>query len=162
MSKMCPFEIRANNIVIALETAGQRVDDFGYQDDPTIETVSRTVGMFLTWLTACEEARLGGPFSEKVIKRLPEVDDQSWGTYILPKPESSLKNRIKSIWGARIAFTHADGEIDLITNFTNKGYALEAEEYLPGVKIENGKMYLNENVFHTAIRSIVHVRDILT
>ena len=159
---MSPFEIRANNIVTAIQAAGQRVDDFGYQDDPTIETVSRTVGMFLTWLTACEEARLGSPFHEKVIDRLPEVDHPSWEIYILPKPQSSLKNRIKSIWGARIAFTHADGEIDLIMNSRNKGYALEAEKYLPGVKIENRKMYLNNSVFHTAIRSMVHVRDILT
>jgi len=54
---MSDFEIRANNIETAIQCAGDRVEGFGYSDDAPEETVSRVVGMFITWLTACEEAR---------------------------------------------------------------------------------------------------------
>lgn len=57
MSNMSDFEIRANNMVTAIETAQQRVEDFGYSNDSPAETVSRIVGMFVTWLTACCQAR---------------------------------------------------------------------------------------------------------
>ena len=34
--------------------------DYGYDDDPVGETVSRVAGMFVIWLRSCEEARQQG------------------------------------------------------------------------------------------------------
>ena len=82
MSEMSEFEIRANNVRTAIETASHRVDDFGCSDDPILESVSRVVGMFITWLTACEEARLHGSFYSKVINQLPINDVPNWATVL--------------------------------------------------------------------------------
>jgi len=161
MSRMSDFEIRANNIHIAIETAGHRVDDFGYSDDSTHESVSRVIGMFITWLTACEEARLQGSFFSKVINQLPANDDPSWDTYIMPQPSTSLKQRVEALWGIRIAFTHGDGDINLITNQNNKNFALNAPNILDGVSIENNVMILNENIYPVAIKTMVQIRDVL-
>ena len=75
MGVMSDFEIRANNI----ETAEQRVTDFGYSYDSPKETVSRVVGMFVIWLTSCEEARhqstsANASFIRNVINQLPVQD----------------------------------------------------------------------------------------
>ncbi len=161
MRIMSAFETRAHNIVTALQATRHRVEAFGYSEDPVNESVSRVFRMFLTWLTACEEARLGGSFHSKVIDLLPDVDDSGWETYIMPKPESTLKQRVQAIWGVRITFTHGDGDIDLITNLRNRDYALNSIKHLPGTKIDNGKLYLSSSVSYTAIRTIVQVRDII-
>jgi len=166
MAAMSKFEIRANNIKTAIELARNRVVDFGYSDDSSQETVSRVVGMFITWLTACEEARQqeatsGASFTKNVIQVLPIEDDSSWVSYIMPPPNSTLRQRAESLWGIRITYTHGDGDIDLITNPNNKNYAINAPNILRGVSIENNKLVLNENVYHEAIRTMVQIRDLL-
>jgi hypothetical protein len=112
---MTDFEVRANNIEVAISGARHRVDDFGYDDDPPEEAVSRVIGMFICWLTACEEARLqgsvpGASFRRDIIDALPLADNPAWDSYIQPPPASSLRKRTESLWGIRIAFTHGDGD----------------------------------------------------
>ncbi len=167
MSRMTDFEMRANNIEIAISDARSRVEDFGYSGDSPDETVSRIAGMFICWLTACEEARFQhtnprATFRTHVIDALPDVDDQNWDTYIMPKPSSSLKQRAEALWGIRIAFTHADGDTNLISNATNKRFAQNSYHHLPGVKLDsNGKLNLAGCNLHTPIRTIVQIRDVL-
>ena len=98
MGNMTDFEIRANNIATAISASHQRVEHFGYSDDPAKESVSRIYGMFITWLTACEEARHQNSYSKSVISALPNIDDPNWKTYISPAPTSTLKQRIESLW----------------------------------------------------------------
>jgi len=166
MAAMSSFEIRANNIETAIQSARGRVKDFGYSDDSPEETVSRVVGMFITWLTACEEARQqeangSASFTRNVIQALPAEDDPNWDTYIMPQPNSTLRQRAESLWGIRIAYTHGDGDTELITNQNNKKYATNAPNILGGVAIQNGKLILNECVYHEAIRTMVQIRDVL-
>ena len=89
--------------------------------------------MFVTWLTSCEEARHQAGYSQSVIAALPDTDDATWGTYISPQPSSTLKQRAQGLWGIRVAFTHGDGELSLISNTTNRTYAGASPNYLPGV-----------------------------
>lgn len=91
---MTDFEMRANNIEIAISAARSLIENFGYEDDSSDETVSRLRGMFICWLTACEEARFQNAhpkatFRSHVIDALPDIDNPSWDTYIMPKPSSS-------------------------------------------------------------------------
>lgn len=163
---MTDFEMRANNIEVAISTVRQRVEDFGYPHESPDETVSRVVGMFICWLTACEEARFqdigaGATFRTAVIDALPTVDDPNWDTYIMPKPSSSLKQRAEALWGIRIAFTHADGDTNLISNSTNRAFAQNAPLHIPGVALENGKLNLSGCNTHTPIRTIVQLRAVL-
>ena len=167
MSRMTNFEIRANNIEIAISDARRRVEDFGYSDDSPNETVSRIAGMFICWLTACEEARFQNiypkaTFRSHVIDALPNVDDPNWKTYIKPKTSSSLKQRAEALWGIRIAFTHADGDTTLINNLTNKTFAQNAPHHIPGVTLEStGRLNLAGCNLHTPIRTIVQLQDVL-
>ena len=162
MKPMSPFEVRANNIEVAISAARERVKDFGYEDDPPEETVSRIIGMFVTWLTACEEARLNKPFTEGVIKALPQTDDPNWQPYIQPPPSSTLRQRAEALWGIRIAFTHADGDTGMIENLRNRTYAEDAAKHIPGVVLgPDKKLRLGMNVCHTAARTIVQVQDVI-
>lgn len=164
---MSDFEIRANNIATSIGAARQRVMDFGYDDDPVDETISRVAGMFITWLTSCEEARHQGidpraTFTKNVIGMLPEGDDASWGEYISPPPTSTLKQRVQALWGIRVAYTHGDGDVTLVTNATNTQYILDAPSIFRGVYIdEDNKLILKGFSFHQAIRTMVQVRDVL-
>jgi hypothetical protein len=156
MSIMSDFEIRANNIKTAIEDSRSRVTHFGYDDDAPTESVSRVVAMFITYLTTCEEARhidnnIDASFSRDVLAKLPEQDDPSWGVYIQPIPTSSLKKRVESLWGVRVAFTHGDGNLSRIKNARNKRFAEDAPLHLPGVSVVNGEMTINESVYHVAI-----------
>ena len=167
MCAMSDFEIRANNIETAIQSARQRVEDFGYSCDSPEETVSRVVGMFITWLTASEEARQqdinnNATFTKNVIQALPVNDDSSWETYIMPQPTSTLRERAESLWGIRVAYTHGDGNIDLIKNTKNKQYALNSQNILEGVLVENNRLILSEGVYHEAIRTMVQIRDVLS
>ena len=166
MTAMSDFEIRANNIETAIQSARERVVDFGYSDDSPEEAVSRVVGMFITWLTACEEARQqesngSASFTRNVIQALPVEDDPNWDTYLQPPPSSTLRQRAEALWGIRVAYTHGDGDIELITNLNNKEYAKNAPNILRGVSIQDGKLILNEGVYHEAIRTMVQIRDVL-
>lgn len=160
MARMTDFEIRANNIATAISASLHRIEDFGYKDDPPIESVSRIYGMFITWLTACEEARHQGSFSKSVIARLPDQDNPNWDTYILPPPTSTLKQRATALWGIRIAFTHGDGDLDLIKP-TNRAYAADAPNHLPGASVVGNRLVLNREIEHTAIRTMVQLRAVL-
>lgn len=122
---MTDFEIRANNIFTGIQNIKTRIVDFGYADDDAVNGVSRIMGMFIVYLTACEETRqnsLGkiGGFTSTDIANLPDIDDASWPTYIEPVPTYTLKDRAKALWGIRIAFTHGDGYVTQITNVTNR------------------------------------------
>lgn len=161
MSAMSDFEIRANNIATAISTSSQRISDFGYEEDAPEEAVSRIYGMFVTWLTACEEARHQTGYSQSVIAALPDNDDPNWSQYIAPAPTSTLKQRAQALWGIRVAFTHSDGDLNLITNTTNNGYANDAPNHLPGVSISNDRLIITEAIQHTAIRTMVQLHDVL-
>lgn len=162
MKPMSPFELRANNLEVAISAVRERVKEFGYEDDPAEETVSRIIGMFVTWLTACEEARLNQQFSVGVIEALPQMDDPSWQPYIQPPPSSTLRQRAEALWGIRIAFTHADGDTTLIKNSRNRMYAEDAAQHIPGVVLgRDKKLRLSMKVCHTAIRTIVQVQDVI-
>ncbi len=122
--------------------------------------------MFITWLTACEEARmqkvkLNAKFRQDIIDKLPEQDDPIWNTYIEPRPSSTLKQRTEALWGIRVAFTHADGEIDLINDARNKEFAENSPKHIPGVRIFKGKLDLSGCNLHTPIRTVVQIRDVL-
>ncbi len=163
---MNEFETRANNIRTAIGAARYRVDNFGYKQDNTEETVSRIIGMFITWLTSTEEARhqddeLNGSFKKDVIDKLPEIDDPTWDSYIKPAPTSTLKSRVESLWGIRIAYTHGDGDISLIRNRTNKNYAIQAVTTFASVELKDDRLHINEGILHEAIRTFVQLRDIL-
>ncbi|MDD5298336.1 MAG: hypothetical protein PHU46_15645 [Rhodocyclaceae bacterium] len=150
----------------AIGGARSRVEDYGYGDDPAHETESRVMGMFITWLTACEEARFQAAnprasFRRDVINALPTQDDPSWGTYILPQPTSSLRQRAEALWGIRIAFTHGDGDTLLITDQVNRSFAQDAPGHIPGASLTNGRLHLTNGIFHTAIRTVVQIRDVL-
>jgi hypothetical protein len=164
MGKMSDFEIRANNILIGIENVRSRVNDFGYSEDSATNSVSHVMGMFITWLTACEESRqnsLGktGGFTATVISILPEIDDPNWSTYIMPLPMSTLKDRVKALWGIRIAFTHGDGDVMQISNMTNRQYAIDSATILPGVTLNGNKLEITEAVSHYAIRTLCQIHD---
>jgi|GEM_PF-6052469 len=166
MKPMTEFELRANNIEIAISGARSRVVDFGYEEDAPAEAVSRVIGMFICWLTACEEARLqsfipNASFRRNVIDVLPIVDDPTWDTYIMPRPTSSLRQRAEALWGIRIAFTHADGDTSLIRDPNNRKYARDAPTHIPGVVLVNEKLILDGCNCHIPIRTIVQLQDIL-
>ncbi len=163
---MSDFEIRANNIATAISNTRQMVEDFGYDDDTPEEAESRVIGMYITWLTATEEARHqqangNASFKRDVIDQLPITDDSSWSSYISPQPTSTLRERVEALWGIRIAFSHGDGDIDLITSPTNKAYAENVPNIFPNIKIENNQMILNSAIINKAIRTMVQVRDVL-
>ena len=125
MGKMSDAEIRARNIEIGISAVGYRVEQFGYPEDPANESASRVLAMYVSYLTACEEARHmrtnpNASFSNDVLKKLPDIDDPSWKNNMNPAPQSSLKRRAESLWGIRIAFTHCDGNVDLIKSATNR------------------------------------------
>jgi len=166
MSLMSDFEIRANNIVTGISGVRSRIEDFGYTDDDAKESVSRVVAMFIAYLTTCEEARhisnnINASFSNDVLAKLPVQDDPTWDAYIDPALTSSLRERVESLWGVRVAFTHGDGDLSLIKNARNKKFAQDAPLHLDGVTIADGKMSLNESVFHIATRTMVQVADLL-
>lgn len=163
---MSDFEIRANNIWTGIQSTRQCIQDFGYSQDSENESVSRVIGMFITWLTSCEEARqndLGrsGSFTQTVISNLPIINNPNWDTYIEPSPTSSLKARAEALWGIRIAFTHCDGNVNNITNLTNQNFARNSVNILPGVSLNNNKLVLNEGISHYAIRSLSQIHDLL-
>jgi hypothetical protein len=165
MAEMSDFEVRANDIWTGISTVKNRVEDFGYASGGN-ETMSNVIGMFITWLTASEEVRqnsLGkiGSFTSTVIKELPEDDDPSWKKYI-GKPLGTLKQRTKSLWGIRIAFTHGNGDIDNITNPVNKEYARLAVKFLPGVKLDGTILELNSSISNHAIRTIIQIQELLS
>jgi len=164
---MTDFEIRANNIFTGIQDIRSRIENFGYNDDNPVNGVSRIMGMFITYLTACEESRqnsLGrnGGFTLTVISNLPDTDDPSWPTYIEPAPTSTLKDRAKALWGIRIAFTHGDGDVMQIKNMTNRQYAIDAATILPGVSLNGNQLEITEGVSHYAIRTISQIHDQLS
>ncbi len=163
---MTSFEIRASNIVTAIEAAHMRISDFGYDDDPIEESISRINGMFITWLTSCEEARhqsndSKASFVKSVIEKLPENDDPEWPTYIEPKLSCTLRQRTEAYWGIRIAYTHADGEINLISNRMNRAFAENVPNIFDGANIADGKLMVQGISSHVAIRTFVQLRDVL-
>ena len=165
---MSTFEIRANNYLTAIQTSSQRINDFGYADEEPEEVVSRIYSSFVVWLTACEEARaqqrLGtnnASFGRDVVEALPLADDPSWGTYIQPLPNTTLRARAEGLWGIRVAATHGDGDLLKIRSARNRGYASNAPNVLPGLTIRNDNLYVSSGVTHYAVRTIVQIQDVL-
>jgi hypothetical protein len=167
MNPMTPFEVRANNMMTAIQGVHGRVEEYGYTGDSAEECQSRVIGMFVTWLTACEEVRQpsnnGSPsFLRDVITKLPITDDPTWPAYIEPAPHSTLRQRAESLWGIRIAFTHADGDTNKISNPTNKQYAQSSPVFLPGVGLDSfGRLHLEPGLCHVAVRTVVQLRDVI-
>lgn len=163
---MSDFEIRANNILEGIRSARHRVEGFGYAADSAENSECRIVGMFITWLTACTEARFhedgqNHNFRNSVIDKLPDIDDPNWKIYIQPTPKASLKERVKALWGVRIAYTHGDGFISKIKSTSNKEFAQNSPFALDGVSIDGDFLKVNFGVCHVAIRTIVQVQDLL-
>lgn len=166
MSAMSDFEVRANNMETAIAGAMDRVAEFGYESDSPGEAGSRLIGMYICWLTACEEARrqLANPnasFKSDVINVLPTADDPSWQTFIEPRPSSTLRQRAESLWGIRIAFTHGDGDIALIRDRKNQQFAQDAHLHIPGVTLRGTQLILSGCNLHTLIRTIVQIQAVL-
>lgn len=166
MSMMTDFEVRACNMETAIEGARHRVAEFGYESDSPDEAASRLIGMYICWLTACEEARRqqanpNASFRSDVINVLPISDDPSWQTFIEPRPSSTLRQRAESLWGIRIAFTHGDGDIALIRDRTNQRFAQDAHLHIPGVTMSGTKLILSSCNLHTPIRTIVQIQAVL-
>lgn len=164
MRMMSEFEIRANDVWTGISGSSYRIENFGYSENPC-ETMSNILGMFIIWLTAAEEVRqnsLGnnGSYRTNVINQLPDVDDEDWPDY-LNNPMGSLRERARSLWGIRIAFTHGNGNIDNVTDSINREYARRAEEFLPGVTLNNQILVLNPGISNHAIRTIVQIQSIL-
>lgn len=165
MSEMSEFEIRANNIWTGIQNSENRIKDFGYESEDPYDLMSQIIGMFITWLNATEEVRQNskgnsGSFRTTIIDKLDEDDDPNWNSY-LAESKGTLKNRVKSLWGIRIAFTHGNGDISLIKNDINREYAKNSKKYLPGIELKNNKLKLRGFIIHHAIRTIVQVRDII-
>ena len=164
---MSPFEITANNIVTVIQAAPYRIKNFGYPDAAD-EAVSAVNASFVTWLTACAEAmaqtRTKKPradFCTDIIDKLKDDDDPNWPSFIQPAPASSLRRRLESMWGIRVAFTHSDGDITGITVPRNLTFATDAPKYLKGVSLIGDRLDVSKCDLHTAIRSIVQVRCVL-
>lgn len=157
---MDSFELMANDIEIALRGAKARIESFGYNDTSSSESNSRVVGMFITWITATEEDRLGA-FALNVINALPVNDDPNWDSYIEPKPIATLRQRAESLCGIRIAYTHSDGDISKISNQNSQNFAHNAPQHLPGVSLNGNQLMLTDKLYHTAIRTIVQLRAVL-
>jgi len=157
---MSEFEQIANDVVTAIETAESRISDFGY-GPATDEAVSAVNAGLVTWLISSEERRLNGSFRTKVLDQLPNNDDPSWQTYISPAPAHSLKRRLEALWGIRIAYTHTAADVTMISNARNRQYAIDAPRYINGCELRNNILMINKLDFHTTIRSIVQVRDVL-
>ena len=167
MNEMSDFEIRANNIFTGIQNVRTRVENFGYSDDNASNSVSRIMAMFITYLTSCEESRqnmLGrtGGFSTTVLANLPATDNPNWPSYIEPAPSSTLKDRAEALWGIRIAFTHGDGDITQISNRTNRQFAQNATNIIPGVTLNGSRLEISENAAHYAIRTLSQIHDLLT
>lgn len=166
MSAMTNFEVRANNMETAISGARHRVTEFGYASDSSDETASRLIGMYICWLTSCEEARrqLANPnasFRTDVINVLPTSDDPSWQAFIEPRPSSTLRQRAESLWGIRVAFTHGDGDIALIRDKKNQQFAQDAHLHIPGVTKSGTQLILSGCNLHTPIRTIVQIQAVL-
>ena len=165
---MTPFEVRANNIVTAIEASRSRIEDFGYRDDSASEAVSAVFASYVTWLVACEEARAierlkkeRVSFRRDIVEVLPKSDPNTWKSYIQPAPKSSLRKRMEAIWGLRVAFTHSDGTLSKIADQKNRDFAAEAPRHLDGLIENDGKLDASHLSLHLVTRSFVHLRDIL-
>ncbi|WP_171134948.1 hypothetical protein [Ruegeria sp. HKCCD7221] len=157
---MSEFEQIANDVVTAMETAEYRISEFGY-GAATDEAVSAVNAGLVTWLISSEERRLNGSFRKKVLDQLPNNDDPNWQSYISPQPTHSLKRRLEALWDIRIAYTHTAADVTMISNAQNQQYAIDAPRYINGCELRNNILMVNKLDFHTAVRSIVQVRDIL-
>lgn len=165
---MTLFEQRANNFQTAIEMAKDRVEDFGYGDEPAQEIVSRVYGSFIIWLTACEEARLQNhygithsAYKRYVIDSLPEVDDASWQWSDYYGQGATLKRRASALWGLRTAFAHGDGDLRLVGSATNKKFAIGAANDLPGVQVSDQRVSLTAAIFHPAIKTVVQLQEVI-
>lgn len=157
---MSNFELQANDIETALQVSADRIRDFGYGIE-TIGALSAIQAGFLIWCISQEERRLGGSFPKIVIDQLPDVDDPGWPLYIQPPPKSSLKRRMESYWGIRVAFTHTGSKVSSISNKQSKKFALGAPNHLKGCSIANDIFDIGNLDTHTLIRSFVQVRDLI-
>lgn len=160
---MCPmseFELIANDIKTGIEMADLRIADFGYDHDRRYAK-SCIQASVVSWMTAYEEHRLGGSFPSVVIDKLPDTDDPNWGSYIMPPPNVTLKNRMEAMWAIRIAYTHSAGYISGISNNTNQTRATQVPHHMQGCRIDGDLLDCSGLSLHTCIRSIVHVQDLL-
>lgn len=157
---MSEFELQANDIETAIQTVDDRIRDFGYGVG-TIGAVSAIKAGFLIWCISEEERRLGGGFPYVIIDQLPEEDDEGWASYIIPPPKSSLRHRMESYWGIRIAFTHAGSLISSIKNKQSRAYAQAAPNHIEGCQIVDDLFDISRLDTHTLIRSFVQVRDLI-
>jgi hypothetical protein len=162
------FELRADNICIALSAARHRIENYGYDHKPADIAISALRATFITWLVACEEARaqdrLGNSkanFVDSVLELLPIADDPSWPNFIEPPPLSSLRHRLEALWGIRIAYTHSDGNVMKIASEKNRKFAIQAPLHLPGTSLIGNWLDVSKCDLHTVKRSIIQVRSIL-
>jgi len=160
---MSTFELIANDIVTGIATSADRIRDFGYEEDIE-KSLSGIYSMFVSWLIGYEEERQtdlgrGTSFTKTLIQNLPDHDDPSWESYIMPAPSTTLKKRCMDLWGVRIAFTHGNGNIDRILDQKVKRWAENID--IRGVRLEDRRLIVNGGISHYAIRTIVQVQDVL-
>lgn len=165
---MDDFEQEINDVITAIEVAGDRIKEFGHKTSPQeIEiTVSKILASYICLLVASEEARAveherESHFVRGVIDHIPTIDDPNWKTYIADENLSTLKNRLIALWGIRIAYTHSDGNINHINNEYSRNAAIDAPNHIRGASLKGDYIILNNSSLHATHRTIVQVRDIL-
>ena len=154
------------NLGLVIGHADHRTETCGFPDNGKTASVLRAA--FVTWLVACEEARAQirtenptADFVNQVINVLPDLDDPSWQQTNADGFTAPLKDRMRSLWGVRIAFTHSDGDISKISSARNRAWAENARFYLNGVSLDNGRIDMSVADLHYIARSIAQLQSVL-
>jgi hypothetical protein len=154
------------NLGLVIGHAEHRTKTCGFLDNGKTASVLRAA--FVTWIVACEEARAqlrtGNPsadFLNQVINALPDLDDPTWEQTNSDGFHSSLKYRMKSLWGIRIAFTHSDGDTAKICNTRNRTWAESAHLHINGVTMKSGQIDMSGADLHYIATSFAQLQTVL-
>ncbi len=154
------------NLSLVIGHADHRTETSGFPDSGKTSTVLRAA--FVTWLVACEEARAQirtndpkASFVRHVIEFLPDDDDPAWEQTNSVGFHASLKNRMRALWGIRIAFTHSDGDILKIGSSNNREWAGFAHLYVKGVTMNEDIIDMSQADLHYIHRSFAQLQTVL-
>lgn len=168
---MTPFESLARDMLEGVNTASKRIEQFGYLNlastsytaDDLSTAVSGIHAGILIWMTSHEEERLGGSFMSSVVNQLPTVNHSTWPRIVgTPGSTQPVVRRImESVWGVRIAYTHANGKVAQIQSRQNQAFAQSAPSVLTGCVDRNGWLDISGLDFHPIIRSFALLQSVL-
>lgn len=150
--------VRLQNVCTAVNAGASRITDFGYTDDPPEEAMSIVCSAVPITICSIVEEEYGCTYTQW----LSTVDD-SWlasenNAHVAKT--LTVKRVLESIWGIRIAFTHANRQISKITNPKSKHYAVDAPTHIKGVEIRGDVIYLSTAAFHTMERAVLLARSL--